>query len=525
MGPVLHESPAPPDAVHTRARRLLLFAAGLPLVTLLALHALDVPLGCPGRMTYLYSRPPQLIGRLAALPAAAAIAGVLAVGVWLAGDAGRGRRTLGVLTASAGIAAAGAWSYFSPPAHVNQHVFNFISPSHDGAFVREALEIDDPGEYVRNFPQRARTPPAEMKGTRVISNPPATTLLIWWLREHVVTLPALKTSLDDFLSRERVELPRERTLMSVALVSAWVLQLTWLLATPLFYALARLFCDPAPALAYAICCVVSPMTLAFAPGKDAAQLLTLALPLLLFLRSLRRGSWVAGAAAGAVLIPTVLVSLVHAWLALALTAAATLATWRRRDDRNRCWFCTLLPAIGGALASAAVVEFAFGVPLLATVAAVARSQSEVTRGPDAMPLLWQLIGVPLFLLFAGPTLWAAALAAGQSRHPRADAVDRARPPADSAARFGFHLLIATSVVLISTAPFTNAETPRLWIPFAPLLLLGALLVAQANAPRWVRDARFLALLVALQVGASAAHWSLMDMREAEMRLTTGRLFR
>lgn len=427
-------------------------------------------------------------------------------------------------THAAGLAAVGAWSYFSPPAHVNQHVFNFISPSHDGAFVREALEIDDLGEYLRHFPQRARTPPAEMKGTRVISNPPATTAVLWWLRESWVTQPALRASLDTFLSREHVDQPRERRLMSLALVSAWVFQLAWLLAAPLFYGLARLFFDPAPALAYAIVCVVAPMTLVFAPGKDAAQLLTVALPLLLFVFSLRRGSWLAGAAAGAALVPAVLFSLVHAWLAVAVAAAAGLATCRGSAERKRLLRRTLLPALGGALVSATVVESVFGVPLLAIVAAVARSQSEVTRGPGAMPLLWQLVGVPLFLLFAGPALWTAALAAVVRRPEHPNAADPAPDPADGAARFGAWLLLATGVVLGLTAPFTNAETPRLWIPFTPLLLLGALLVARARAPRRLVDARYLALLVALQVGASAAHWSLMDMREAEMRLTTGRLF-
>ena len=40
-------------------------------------------------------------------------------------------------------------------------------------------------------------------------------------------------------------------------------------------------------------------------------------------------------------------------------------------------------------------------------------------------------------------------------------------------QLGVWLIAGTTIVMLATIGFTNAETPRLWIPFVPLVLLGA----------------------------------------------------
>ena len=72
--------------------------------------------------------------------------------------------------------------------------------------------------------------------------------------------------------------------------------------------------------------------------------------------------------------------------------------------------------------------------------------------------------------------------------------------------------------MIATVGFTNVETPRLWIPFTPLLLLGGALQLSAFRQPGRKAAVLLAVLVFAQFAVSAAQWSLMDARETEMRL-------
>ena len=176
--------------------------------------------------------------------------------------------------------------------------------------------------------------------------------------------------------------------------------------------------------------------------------------------------------------------------------------------RAFCLRC-IAPAACGAAAAALALFVLCDWNVLATGRAVAASQAEVTRGADAMPFLWQTLGIPLFLLFAGPALWATF----PWRLSR-----RRRAPASSDARLGSHLFLVTAVVLVVTVGFTNLETPRLWIPFVPLLLLGGLLRGPFAASIGRRRALFLAVLVTVQISCSAAQWCLMDARETEYRL-------
>jgi hypothetical protein len=517
---------APPTAVRGAAYRLAL-AVCLPLGALALLRWFGVPLGCPGRFVYLYS--PIAAYRLQAVPTTLVIAAVLAAGVGLLARAGVGRQTprtgpgYGLGLVASGLAALAFWSYGAPPQYFNQHFFNIYSPSQDGAFNIEALKVTNVRDYLARFPQRAQTPPAEMRGTRVISNPPGTTLLAVAVDRFLRDRPALADAVAAPIREEAARNPQLAEALyptAVGVVFFYVLTALWALAAAPLYALGRLYFAPAVAAVYALVCVCTPATLMFTPGKDPAQLLTTAVPLALWLLALRRARWWAAAAAGAAGVLATAVSLVHVWLAAIVLVASLAAVRGAPGELRRVLLRGVLPATVAALATALLLAFGASLNLCATAAAVARAQATVTRGAGAMPLAWQALGVPLFLLFIGPGAWACLLwTVGSGTEGRAR---------DADARFGRWLLLGTGIVLLATIGFTNVETPRLWIPFVPLLVLGAMLQIGFLRPAGPTPARglawLLAALVGVQVAASALHWSLTDMRETETRLTEQRFF-
>jgi hypothetical protein len=282
------------------------------------------------------------------------------------------------------------------------------------------------------------------------------------------------------------------------------LLLLWLLAGPCLYAAARVFFTPAPAAVLAVVCLFSPMTLLFAPGKDPAQLLTVALPLWLWLVGWRHRRSGAALLAGGAFVLACLVSLVHVWIAAIVLIATGLST--HREDLRYVAYRGVLPAVLGAIVVIGALRLGCDLDLFATAWAAARAQVTITRGVDAMPIAWQLLGIPLFLLFASPALWWLGLSLLRQRLP------------DQDARFGLGLLCGSAVVMVATVAFTNVETPRLWIPFTPLLLFGAALQLPAFRRAAAHRAALLTVLVFVQFAVAAAQWSRMDAREAETRL-------
>lgn len=492
---------AAPRASLRRPLALLVLAAALPCVVLAALRSLDVPLGKPGKFTYLYS--PLLAERIQALLGGVAATAVCTAGVWYLGADTTRRRRLGGWLSGGGASALAVWSFVAPPAFRSQHVFNATSPSHDGAFLTEAEFARNVGwlRYLRDFEQRTRTPREVMRGTRVLSNPPGATILAG-LAIAITESPALFEVAYRVLVREpgQPELRgTERILPTRAMVYSLLLWGLWVGSAPLWYLLAREALSPAGAAALMLACVFSMATLTFSPGKDPAQLLTAAIPLYCWRRAASGGAgW--ALVAGAAFAASCLFSLVHIWIGAAVLAATVVATPVREIAKLALW--RILPLIVGAAAGFACAALA-GFNALAALPAVAAAQALVTRGPDAMPLFWQLLGLPLFLLFCGAPVWLA-LAGPVAQGAGADR------------RFGIGLLVATAIIALATVGYTNAETPRLWIPFAALLLLGA---AHAGGSAWWSDRRALAAtLAAAHLFGSLAQWAMMDMREAENRL-------
>lgn len=491
------------------------FAVLVPLSVLRVLFHFQIPLGKPNKFVYLYS---EFAGyrMLFALPALV-IAAVAGGSVLLLGSSRRSSRVAGLSLAAASVVALSIWSYLAPPGHVGQHVFNFSSPSQDGAFVTEAHTIDDARSYLAAFPQRARTPPEVMRGTRVISNPPATTMLVLGLRKVLAASPALRT----WLARPyQAEIDRgeqfppglvERS--SLGLLTALTLTALWGLSVVPAYALCRIYLPPPAAAALAFCCLASPMTLTLTPGKDAAQLLTVNLALWLWLLACQRRAPLAALLAGVAAVGGIMVGLIHMWIGLAALLAAGLhAVFSTRDTLKFSMRCVLPLAIGAA-ATIAALRVLLDCDVLAIVLAVSRSQAEATRGEGSMPLLWQMLGLPLFVLFAGSGLWSLCL------WQRGD-----KPPDAALSRLGLYLIAPAALVMVATVGFTNLETPRLWIPFVPLLLLGLALRLRLFRKPNRRDVTLLAALVACQLAASSLQWTMMDMRESEIRLSTGSFF-
>lgn len=514
--------------IHSQAssRRVwgtLVLAAVLPFSLLVLLYRLALPLGMPGRFVYLYS--PVTGWRLCSIPAALLLAGAIGFGTWLLSASRINHQRVGFTLVAIGLIGLAFWSYLAPPDHLEQHIFNMESPSQDGAFAREAARIGNVKAYLQAFPQRAQTPPQQMRGTRVISNPPGTTLLAQGLLQMLGSWSPLHDDIRRLVEQDEAKFDETAELSEAALVAfcqraalgivlCWALVVLWLLSAVPLYALGRLFFLPPAAMVFAVCCLVSPMTLLFLPGKDAAQLLTVALPLWLWFVAVRRDWWWAALLSGALFVPAVMVSLVHVWLAAIVVVACLLDARHSRGQPARLLARALLPAGIGAAVIAGGLYILADWNILATAWAVAQSQAEVTRGPEGMPLSWQLLGIPLFLLFAGPALWSATMwQGGGLNHSR-----------DQDSRLGLYLLICTLAVMLITIGCTNAETPRLWIPFVPLLLLGVLLRLEAFHQPASHQRALLSGLIFVQIVFSALHWVLMDMREAESRLLSGDLF-
>ncbi|MBL8878511.1 MAG: hypothetical protein JNG88_05265 [Phycisphaerales bacterium] len=484
----------------------------LPVLALVLLCAFDVSLGWSGKFTYRYS--PWYALRLMNAATIIVPVGMLAGGVLLVADA---RRAAGHALCAGGLIAACIWIWFAPPNHLFQHVLNFFSPSHDGAFVVEAFTFDDAREYLANFPERAATPPAAMKGTRVISNPPGTTLLAYAVRSVLRNQPWLSEPLDRYLIDAGVDKPLIRAQMAVGIVLAWTLLALTCIGAFILYASAATVLPPASAWTVAILTMTSPAMLLFSPGKDPGQLLTVGLPLLCWLSAVRRNSLSWATAAGAGLGLGLLAGLVHVWVAMVVAAATIFAVGPAERARL---LRVSIGAVGGLIAFAIAVRIAGSIDLIAISRAVAAAQSSVTRGPDAMSWSAQTLGAMLFPLFAGvglpAMLWMAV------RSPRG-AVAESGAVAKADAAMGGWLIVVSLGVMFVTIGFTNVETPRLWMPFAPLLTLGAALRIHAFRDSSRDVAKRLALLVLVHLVAAAIVWSLMDMREAEMRLISGRI--
>ena len=544
----------------------------IPLGIILVLLAAEVRLG-QGYFEYRYS-PVRGLRTIRALPAVV-IGAAAAGGVMLLCRRERKRRLAGGATLAIALVAAGAWSWFGPPAYANQHFFNLTSPSSDGAFVLEAREqITSLPAYLRDFPQRLNLTEREMGGTRVLSNPPLTTVFAYAVRGNVpppprtatttttpttattaataATTPALAeapdptvppeaatppaptpappaappTALERWLVTAHDVAPEHARYIAYAIRVSIVLTLLWVLSGVAAYMLGRVFLAPPGAAVFAVLLTFNPATVLFVPGKDPAQLLSINLMLWAWLLAWRRRMPLLAALGGAILTVGATAGLIHIWVALIVFAATAWDAWRSRQVTML--LVNAFAAGAGALAviSAAYFVLDWNIPhtLLAVSRRFARVQSENIY-PRMNRTTWFLIGLPIFLLFLAPGIWTIAglrlrrAARRRRRHPR----QPRQPRRQGRIRFGTVLALVTVAVMcfIYIVMGVTYELPRLWVAFLPPLALGLMIDRPVLRGPGVhpRIAIALALIVFVHIAFTAMHWTLFDAREAEYRLT------
>ena len=486
---------------------LLALSAILLLATSIVLHRGDIRLG-QGSFAYRYSPLYgfRVVRALLCVPLAAAAGGV----IWfLATRPQRGGAGLALLGVIAALLV--GWTWWAPPAPVLQHTFNFLSPSHDGAFVLEAKGAPGAAAYLRGFDARIQAPPEEFKGTRIVSNPPGMTIVAMGAMKVIPPSVESPTAIDRYaLSTppnvlKRIEWP-------LALRVAFASLLLWGASAFVAYLLGREFLSVPAAAVFTLIVLLNPSTVLFSPGKDPAQLLTINAMLWTGLAGWRRGSVALAATSGALLMVGSIIGLIHLWVAFAAFAAVSWHVLRTREPIVRFVLRTLLPAAGGAVLIVLACYIAIGWNPLTTLLAVQRRWTQVQPTIAVNHTLWMFIGLPIFLVFTSPAYWTTiGLSLRKLRR---------------GSGFGRRLLICTLVAMALTyvlgVPY---ELPRLWVAFLPPLALGAMIdLPMFHASEARRVWRPLAAIVAVQVLFTALHWTIYDARESEYRLLSERLW-
>lgn len=485
-------------------------AGMIPLLALLGLFLADVPIGQPLFLVYRYS---PLVAQRMVRAAPAVAVGAIALAILLRAYRGGGelspRAAVGLVLCWAALT---LWTFAGPPQHATQYLFNMLSPSHDGAFVLEARQVGSVREYLsEGFYERLRLSPEQMRGRRVLSNPPGVTVASILCERLVTRAVWLRAALISLFDLHEFDDPRQQTEFAAAFLLSMIFTAAWAAAVFFAYALCRTCLPQASALCVAFACVFNPAAVNFTPGKDPAQLLTVLALLCGWIKAYYSGSRWWAFASGAALALGTMVGLIHLWIG-AIIAAATLWHAARRKS-VKSWFASGAgPAALGFAAVAVISYAALDWSLPRTILRVALRYAEIQLPVITDPWYWTLVGLPMFLLFVGPLLWAQALAC----RGRAD---------DETGLLGRNILLGTLAVMAYTYLFANnSETPRLWIPFVPLLLFGMAM----RGPLFREDSpgarRALILLIGLQFGVTIAQWTLMDMRETEWRLITERMW-
>jgi hypothetical protein len=493
-------------------RRIVLWLVGssaLVLVAVAVLRQADVQLG-QGSFVYRYSQLNfvRLLRCIPALLLAAAGVGAL----WLWSRPQRDRRRLGAALAVLMAALLAVWTWWGPPAPITQHTFNLSSPSHEGAFLFQAQQPMPISRYLRGFDrERLRLSIETLGGTRVLSNPPGTTILF---RFVINTFPP---SMNPPGALERwafgADAPTMDPHWSNALRASFALAAMWGLSALTAYGLGRELLSPIAAAAFATIVLFNPCAVLFSPGKDPAQLLTVTAMLWGWLAGWRRASALASAAAGALLVVGSTMGLIHIWIALAAAAAVGWHEWSTVRSLRPFLLRHVLPAAIGAFAIVLAVLLATGWNIPATLFAVWRRFAEVQPTFNLSRPVWLMIGLPIFLLFLSPGLVTTIVLA--LRRFRRGGMG-----------LGMRLLVCTIIVMALTyAIGVPYELPRLWVVFIPPLALGAMIdVPLFHGRSTWRTFRPLAAIVGAQIVFTALHWTMFDVRESEYRLLTHRMW-
>ncbi|MCH7840128.1 MAG: hypothetical protein IID38_07830, partial [Planctomycetes bacterium] len=243
------------------------------------------------------------------------------------------------------------------------------------------------------------------------------------------------------------------------------------------------------------------------PGKDPAQVLTVLAILYAGLAGYTRSRRLPCLACGSIFALSLTIGLVHIWVVLILVAATLWQSYRRGPGLSHYLQRVILPAAIGFALVAACLQSLLGWNILKTSLAV------VQRYPDVQVNVingyWTMVGLPMFILFAGPMMWCLVTVLRRDRH-------------DSTSSLGRSLVFSSAMVMTFSYFFANNnETPRLWIPFLALLPVGLAMGRDLFRRGSDQHRRICLVMIALQIGVSVLHWSMMDVRESEFRLLPG----
>ena len=506
-----HETPTTPLAVDKRIGLVPIFAVYLiPLLLVVLLYLCDVPFGRPGVQVYRYSGYVFARGLAVMTPILLLVPAVVVLrrGRAMERLTHRGARVVTILIA----VALGVWAHLASPFAAEQHFFNLESPSHEGAFVLEARRIEALGPYLADFPSVLQRTPEELKGTRVLSNPPGMTVMAVGIDRLLNRCPSFKRWLLDAHHTGMAADSIEGTNCAQALVLAWLLSALWIVAAGFIYALAALWFAPLPAAVLTLICVFNPSSVAFSPGKDPAQLLTIAMMTWGWMAGFVQGRRWPAFLGGIALVAGLTIGLVHAWIALIVVVASAWSARSDGDGLRRLLLRGMVPTVGGAAFACLVAWLVWRWNIPKTSIAVAASYERVAGYLGPQPWAWFLAQVPMFALFAGGGIWL--LAYGMFRTSLTD----------SPAGLGLAMVLVTVVVMVLSAFRTALETPRLWLAFVPLLALGMALRMPTFRHSSSGSLRTLLTIAVLQVTTTCLQWCLFDVRESEMRLSTGWMF-
>ena len=494
-----------------RGHARVIAAAVVPLVVLFALFLADVRLGQPD-LFYRFS--PIASGRLYRALPALLIAGVGTMGAFLGWSRGGGMGRAGRSVAVSCYIMLIGWTFVAPPFGISGHVFNLESPSHEGAFVWESKHVHGVREYLAaDYYDRLGKEPHEMRGRRVLSNPPGVTIAYYAIHQAVQSNPRL----DSILSRVfgltgEVDDPVDRQRFAASLAMAVLFTVLWGAAVVTAYHLCRLWLTEPAAIAVAFACVFNPSTVNFTPGKDPAQMLSVLAILAGWLTAYVRGRPWWAFAAGVIGTAATMVGLIHVWIFVIVAAATLWHALRGSVGIGRWMKGCCLPCACGACLVALTAWVWLDWNIIKTTIRVGIRFGEIQMPVITDPFPWTLVGVPLFCLFVGPMFWVLLT------------VDRRRE-ADDAGSLGLNLIVAAAAVMTYAYFFANnSETPRLWMPFIPLLLVPMALRRTVFRRQSKADHVFFAMLIGLQSAVTVLHWAMMDVRETEYRLTTGRMW-
>ena len=249
------------------------------------------------------------------------------------------------------------------------------------------------------------------------------------------------------------------------------------------------------------------------------QLLTVLCVAYFWIAGVIRRSEIRAFLSGAATVVGLAIGLIHAWILFVVIAATGIYAVRSSHVESRRWLRCVIACAVGIASTVLLMYLVLDWNILLTTYRVGVRYGQIQLPIVTDPLYWTFLGLPLFLLFAGPCLWIELLAI------------RAKI-ADSTARFGAIMLGCAAVVMTYSYFFANnSETVRLWIPFVPFLPIGFALRRSAfraspspSPSERSTNESIPTILLTVQLSVTLAMWTLMDMRESEWRLITERMW-